>query len=228
MTAVLTAYTAICEGLASEGYIVCFINYSYAVSLVSFPDGRHIFLKASPDDQLIKVCTQDIYFVLNNLLSINSIDPLFKEAMDLDSIIMMGHSLGGMLSLNCINKIKEIKVGISLDATVDPSILDVKISSGIYDATQEIEKPFIHLLAGNHEQIYKDSLLKFNIGSQASRIVIEHISHNSFSDYCIYKQLIPWLSPLKGNLDTGDINGFDLTSTILNYMTKFLEEQLTY
>src|ERR1700722_10805061 len=30
------AYTAFCEGLASRGYVVCFINHTYAVSLVSF------------------------------------------------------------------------------------------------------------------------------------------------------------------------------------------------
>ncbi|MBW8308688.1 MAG: hypothetical protein K0M45_03465 [Candidatus Paracaedibacteraceae bacterium] len=191
------AYTAFCEGLASEGYVVCFVNYSYVVSLVSFPDGRHIFLKAPPDDQLIKVCTQDIYFVLNSLVSINSTDPLLNEEIDFESSIIIGHSLGGMLSLNCINKIKNIKAGISFDAMVDPSVLGVKISSKAYDAIQAIEKLFMHLLASNHEQIYKDSPLKFNIGVKTSRIIIDHTLHNSFSDYCLYKQLIPWLFPLK-------------------------------
>jgi pimeloyl-ACP methyl ester carboxylesterase len=221
------AYTAFCEGLASQGYIVCFINYPYVVSLVSFPDGRHIFLKAPPNDQLIEVCTQDIYFILNTLSAINSEDPLLKEGINFQSITMVGHSLGGMLSLNCTNKIKEIKAGVSLDATVDPSLLGVEISSKVYDATQEMKKPFIHLLAGNHEEIYGHSPLKFNEGIKNFQIIIDQTSHNSFSDYCLYKNLIPWLSSLKGNMDTGDVRGVELVSTVLNHINKFLRAQLS-
>jgi hypothetical protein len=74
---------------------------------------------------------------------------------------MIGHSLGGMVSINSVKSLKNIKGGIALDASVDPSILGLQIDHSIYDPTQEIDKPFMHILAGNHEKIYAQSPLCF-------------------------------------------------------------------
>lgn len=219
-------YTAFCEGLASEGYVVCFINHTYAMSLVSFPDGRDIFLGAQPDSRVVDVCTADVPLVLEELARINATDTLLKGIIDLNSTAFAGHSLGGMVSINSIKRIPQIKTGVSLDPPLDPSVLGLSINRESYDATEPIHKPFLYILAGNHETIYAQSSLKFRLGEDIEKIIIDGSSHNGFSDYCLYKHLVPWLQRLKGDLDTGPMDGYDLVAVTLGHINKFLHKHL--
>ncbi len=101
-------YTSLASEIASQGYIVVGLNHPYDVAAVKLSSGD-----VAPYDkdqwslepnahqayteERIKVRTADVLFALDQLESLNlSTNNLFSGMLDLESVAVGGHSLGGI------------------------------------------------------------------------------------------------------------------------------------
>lgn len=127
-------HTSQAENLASHGYIVAVIDHTYNTFATEFPDGRittgtasklfspdHDYSTASQNrDKLGKVLTEDVSFVLDQFEQIQSgnIPSQFKGKVDLGSVGVFGHSIGG---------------ATAYDASYDPRIVaGIVLDGGLY------------------------------------------------------------------------------------------------
>ena len=244
-------YTAMCEELASHGYIVVSIAHTYFTASVIFPDGRVIkpipekYTQTKFPDQDLKTWIEDVKFVLNSLDKMNDDkDDQFYKSFDLDRIGMFGHSLGGAIAFElCLND-KRVKAGINLDGFIWG---DTKAN--------DLNKPFLFMLAQgsvdhfeamtdeevaskysvdieqqketrkNFEKIYKDLKQTDLIRS----VVIPNINHFGFTDFLLLKEF-----PLyKNNKQISDYNaiagqadGYKTMNLINEYIVDFFDKNI--
>lgn len=130
LSAVPDFYITILEELASHGYIVVAINHAYLSSITLYPDGKVVssqdliekFHTMSCNEQLafqaqgMDVYKADMQFVLDQLAVINK-DPksIFYNRLDLNAIVLMGHSAGGTAAIETCRIDTRCKAGINLD-----------------------------------------------------------------------------------------------------------------
>lgn len=152
-------YTALCEELASAGYVIVGISHVYYSSIVQFPDGRIVDGKKSLKerwkdksfveilrqfDQEIEIWISDIRFVLDQLKQLEgNKESIFYQHLDLQNIGICGHSTGGGASVQVCDRDPRIKAGVALDGF----LFGTKIES-------RTKKPFMFMFAG-------DSVLTF-------------------------------------------------------------------
>ena len=118
-------YTWMLEELASQGYIVVGINHPYMAAVTRFPDGRVIksLVQTTKDPQVLtawkqqqlEVCVADIEFVMKKLQEINQSNELFAEKLDVDHVVVAGHSFGGHLALIVGARNPELKAVVDID-----------------------------------------------------------------------------------------------------------------
>jgi dienelactone hydrolase len=215
--ALLTAYTAYCEELASQGYIVVAIGHAYYTQLLKFPDGKTIAVaeQTETQQQLIKekdskkeqeLWLQDVQFVLDQLEHMNADDQdILYGLLDFDRIGMLGHSFGGSTAIQMLRNDDRIKAAVDLDG-------------GLFGKTptKGIEKPIMFIVGKESFDAYakfsdeeiarqtgfpKDvvSVLRkkyyeyipelFKASRQAYLITIDTAKHGVFSDWSLLKDL---------------------------------------
>lgn len=128
-----TYNTALVEELASHGYIVVTIDHTFDAGKVEFPDRRvevrnTAAVHAMSDADIIAVRTGDTRFVLNRLTALAAGTnpdaehrPLpvgLDAALDMTTVGMFGHSMGGATTLQTMHDDSRVQVGASLDGPV--------------------------------------------------------------------------------------------------------------
>ncbi|MCL2529792.1 MAG: hypothetical protein FWE41_05615 [Coriobacteriia bacterium] len=119
-------YTTQCEDLASHGYIVAAIDHTFMNGAALLPGGivgmsespvysGNIYPQISLD--LVQITAGDAIFVINVLEELNSGErsSLFKERLNLGSLGMVGHSLGGTAAYYLAINDSRINAAINLD-----------------------------------------------------------------------------------------------------------------
>src|SRR3954463_10414679 len=122
--------TVLVEELVSRGYVVATIDHTHDSSPVEFPDGR-VEVSALPPfspeviAQAVAVRVADTRFVLDTLSALNAGSNPDAEhrplpdglcgALDLSTVGMFGHSLGGATAAEAMFEDPRIKAGVNLD-----------------------------------------------------------------------------------------------------------------
>jgi len=150
-----TANTALCEQVASYGYMVVSIDYTYFAEQVTFPDGTVISGIMVPVDTIEKeqhledIFVRDVAFVIQELTTLNNnVNSLVYKGIDIGNVGIFGHSVGGSTALFATNRLNEIKAGLNLDGGI----------FGNKNLLTSFNKPFMHINA--QESVEWASMLK--------------------------------------------------------------------
>lgn len=197
-------FTALCEELASHGYVIASIAHTYYAQMVKFPDGRQISPSAEmfsqhpvPTHKVQDLWTADVMSVLNYLMKVNTdkLD-LFYKFFDINRVGIVGHSMGGSTAYRlCLNN-SQFKAGVSFDAS--PWAQDKSVD--------ELQKPFLFIFSEKTLQdlnktdaelaeLYKtpvELIREFKSLSQQevrADLVIPAVTHSGFSDYLLIKEI---------------------------------------
>jgi dienelactone hydrolase len=179
-------YSALASEIASHGYIVVGLNHPYDVAAVELSNGKvapydkdQWLLDASAHQayiaERIKVRTADLLFVLEQLHSLNSDgNSPFAGLLDLDSVVVAGHSLGGITASEACKADARFKACLNFDG----------IQRGGPFSTDETglppAQPFLFLT--KESQLHPKILESFESTSQSYWVVVYGASHQSFTD----------------------------------------------
>jgi predicted dienelactone hydrolase len=245
-------YTALCEQLASHGYIVVAIAHTYDTQNVLFPDGRVIDrIESKTEDRLIKQLErlqtkmQDVSFVIDQLEKINTNQhDEFYDSLNLNKIGMLGHSSGGLAALRLLATEPRIQVAINLDGEY---LNKDKIIPELNDAAyfKQLKKPFLFIMSdkrnapANNElsdeqraelkQIVDQHYQELNDALALPVIEISGLTHMGFTDHLITKEM-PYFKAHKeiDDMDAGFglCDGFATIKLINEYVLNFFNQYL--
>lgn len=181
-------YTALCEELASHGYIIVGINHPYVAAATRFPDNRVIkTLVGQPaatqewKQQQFELAEDDIKFILEDLVKrTNQPTWLLHKKLDLNHIGIAGHSAGGSVAMRMCLENSHFKAGISLDGTTRGN-----------RALSALKTPFLCMLGqkshtwaddNGQRDLEKLKQLCHVPGMNMTIITLEQVGHLIFSD----------------------------------------------
>ena len=194
----VSMYTALLEELASQGYIVVGINYSYVTNPVVFPDGRMIKAVEQSEDKVerkklraqeYQTWMHDITFVIDQLTASGNSDPI-HQAMNLTSIGVFGHSFGGAVSLAVCQSDNRVKAGADLDGKLQP-----------WNEKHALSVPFLFVVAEHSEaELQPIKKLVNTTTPRPEYVALAAADHGSFTDLYV---VVPWkklpkLDPVEG------------------------------
>ena len=213
-------YSGLASETASHGYIVVGLNHPNDVAAVELSNGQvapydkdQWLLDASAHQtyttERIKVRTADALFALEQLYSINSdVNSLFAGLLDLDSVAVAGHSLGGITASDACKADTRFKACLNFDG----------IQSGGPFSMEETAippaQPFLFLT--KEAQLHPKLLQSFESTSESYWVVVHGASHESFTDGPL---LQPSLLPFPNQAD-------QFMNLIRKYSLAFLDQAL--
>jgi hypothetical protein len=213
-------YNILLSEIASHGYIVVGLNHPYDVAAVETSDQRLIQYYKEQDSmpmaqheeyiaERIQVRTQDVLFALQQLeqLSSDASSP-FAGMLDLDSVAVGGHSLGGITASEVCKANALVRACFNMDG----------IQRGGPFSTAESaiapQQPFLFLT--KESQLPPRLIEKFKAMDESYLVIVHEASHQSFSDGPV---LQPGWLPIPNHADR-------VTSLIQSYTLAFLDQTL--
>ncbi|WML34402.1 dienelactone hydrolase family protein [Clostridium sp. OS1-26] len=202
------------EELASHGYIVVGIDYTYDAASVVFPDGRVAANKTdeklsgySKFDEHIPLWNDDFDFVLKKLEDLNSKDDSgrFTGRMAMDKIGVFGHSFGGAISIQMLMKDSRVKAAIGMDAGLYGSPVPksglgkpvlMMLSEETTDKNNSTYEDFIKSGGKADRQLFEAPRKEYNqrlknaLAGGGLSILIPKTTHISYSDFTLYSPLL--------------------------------------
>jgi predicted dienelactone hydrolase len=181
--------TVLVEELVSQGYVVVTIDHTHDSSPVEFPDGR-VEVSALPPfspevaAQAVAVRVTDTRFVLDTLAVLNGGSNPDAEhrplpeglcgALDLSTVGMFGHSLGGATAAGVMFEDRRVKAGVNLDGTLFGPV----VAAGL-------DRPFMLVGAQDHGRGNDPSWAQFwaNLRGWRLNLRLAGSAHNSFTDF---------------------------------------------
>jgi dienelactone hydrolase len=211
-------YTSLASEIASHGYIVIGLNHPYDVPAVELSGGqiapydRDQWLLDSEAHQTyiterIKVRTADLLFVLNQLEGMNS-NSLSAGLIDLDSVAVAGHSLGGIAAVEACKADVRFKACINFDGLQRGGPFSME------ESAIPPEQPFLFLT--KESRLPPKILERFEAMPESYWVVIHGASHQSFTDGPL---LQPSLLPVPNQAD-------HFMDSIQKYTLAFLDRTL--
>jgi dienelactone hydrolase len=213
-------YTSLASEIASHGYIVVGINHPYDVAAVELSDHTIApFYKDQESMEIstheafiakrIKVRTEDVLFVLNQLENLNSsANSPFAGTLDLKSVAIAGHSLGGITASEACKADARFRACLNFDG----------LQKGGPFSTDETaippEQPFLFLT--KESQLHPKLIEKFESTAESYWVVIHGASHDSFTDG-------PLLQP---HLLPGSNQADQIMPLVQKYTLAFLDQTL--
>jgi len=213
-------YASLASEIASHGYIVVGLNHPYDVPAVELSNGDIAPYDKSqwllePKEHAaytfdrINVRTADVLFVLDQLKELNSnADNSFAGMVNLDTIAVAGHSLGGITASEVCKADARFRSCINFDGIQSggPFSMD---ESAIPPA-----QPFMFLT--KESQLHPKFIESFESTSQSYWVVVHGAAHDSFTGGPL---LQPSLLPF---LDRAD----QIMMSVQKYTLAFLDQTL--
>jgi dienelactone hydrolase len=236
-------YLAMCEELASHGYIVAGINH---------PDPSQQTKKSYSSfykfliEHETQVWIDDVQFVLFQLeqLNKNSVNDILYKKLDFTNVGIFGHSFGGSTAVHMCRTDDRFKAGIDLDGVLFGK-----------DVARPFKKPFMIMLAektwknwkeGIREQEKKDFDEAFSqnlasdnfsefckqLGDKAHLVTIKQARHGDFSDVpflqniLAVQNLFSSKSEMRESLCIGDLEPYRIVSITNDYIVWFFDKYL--
>jgi len=218
-TGTFTDYTFLFEDLASRGYVVASVDHTFEATAVAFPDGRfaksvlgsHLGKTIRNDDEAfafaVSVRLGDLKFVANELERLNaSPQSPFLGQLDMSSIAVAGHSIGGLTALLGLQQEPRFRAGIFIDGVVPDSR---------FSATK---KPVLLLTAGREQWGEDECRLWGELRGPRLAVNLRASEHVTPTDAV-------WLA--KGVIKTGTAGTEKTVAAIRDYIAAFLDVNLT-
>lgn len=207
-------YTVFTQELASQGYIVIGIDHSYFNTLTLYSNGKIIssnnlnpkFEKLSLKDQIdfqrkaIEIYKQDIKFIIDQLVNINKDkNSKFYQHLNLDKIVIMGHSAGGTAAIETCRIDNRCKAAVDLDGWYDHIIgddpLQVPLLLVFAEDSLKVEEPTAQYLKRKEltREQYFERERKITehrnklCSKNCSTVIIPKITHKDFGDTILTK-----------------------------------------
>ena len=210
------------QELASNGYIVCSISHTYHAFFTEETNGsmklvNTKFMQEALDatnglygneeqkqleDKWMSVRTGDINFILDTIeqmLKENSADPAF-EHMNIDSIGLIGHSLGGASSVQIARERDNIGAVIVLDGTHIGERIGIENGEWVYNE-EPLNVPVLDMRAEDLSSAIQHSDNEYvnnhtlQIAMAGQAVTILGTSHMNFTDLPMFS---PFLAKLLG------------------------------
>ena len=222
------------EEMASHGYVVAAINFTYVAAMTVFPDGRQIPRNddALPEgvseeeydlasNRLVRQWAGDIGFLLDELDALNQSEAnwLLSGRLDLSRVGVLGHSTGGGATVEFCGVDARCKAALMMDLWAEPVSASI-ISAGL-------SQPYLLMHSEAWANVAEPSPNFQRIGElvQASsgegfEFLIEGTQHWDFTS-------LPMLSPLAISLGLkGPIPGIRGLEIIDAYTLAFFNQAL--
>jgi predicted dienelactone hydrolase len=184
-----SVYTVLAEGLASMGFVVVAINHTPDSLISVFPDGHEVRFKPYwPNDADRRtqgeaigkfaeaVLVRDVRFVLDKLGETQSQDDFWRGQLDLSSVGIVGHSMGGTTAALATKEDPRILAGVNLDGSTYPGMnADIR--------PVEVRKPLLFIMTEEHDSNPNVRVREY-AGSKSNTyyVVISGTDHMSFTD----------------------------------------------
>lgn len=208
-------HISIIETVASAGYVVISIEHPYFNVLTQYPDGKIVsshqlneqFSKMRPQQQrefqcaAIKTYKADMACVLKHLDTLNndSASPWYHK-LDLQQVVVMGHSAGGTAAIEFCRLHSACKGAIDLDGWYDQCIGDEPLKQPLLlifgSESLEVTEPTLEYLARKEltRELYYEreatiARHRERLYSQpgSSMVVLPGATHDDFSDFTLVK-----------------------------------------
>jgi len=179
-------YASLAGEIASHGYIVVGINHPYDVAAVELSGGeiapyaKDQWSLDIPAHQAyiagrIEVRTADVLYVLEQLEDMN-LSPAspFAGTMDLDSVAVAGHSLGGITASEACKADARFKACLNFDGLQKGGPFSME------ETALPPEQPFLFLTKAS--QLHPRLIERFESTSTSYWVVVHGASHQSFTD----------------------------------------------
>ena len=211
-------YSSLAGEIASYGYIVVGLNHPYDVPAVELSNGeiapydKEQWLLGAEAHQTyiaerIKVRTADALFALSQLENMNT-NSSFAGLMDLDSVAVAGHSLGGITASEACKADSRFKACVNFDGLQRGGPFSME------EHAAPPEQPFLFLT--KESRLHPRILERFEAMPESYWIVVHGASHQSFTDG-------PLLQPSPVSIPNQADRFMDLIQT---YTLAFLEQTL--
>ncbi len=217
-------YGALCENLASHGFIVVGIDHPYFNLITLRLNGdiatssnlETAFTHMSPQEQYIfqnetiEVYKKDMSFTINELEKLNNnLSSIFFKRFDLNKIGVAGHSAGGTAAIEFCRSDNRCKAAADLDGWYDQAIGQNPINKPLLllfaSKSIEVSEPSLEYLKRKQltkdqyferEQKISDHRERLCDSPICSMIVLPGLTHGSFSDLVLFKwPLRSWNDP---------------------------------
>ena len=177
-------YSSLAGEIASHGYIVIGLNHPYDVPAVQLASGEiapyhreqwSMDVKAHQaySAERIKVRTTDVLYALEQLEVMNSTGH-FAGIMDLNSIAVAGHSLGGITASEACKADERIKACLNYDGVQAGGPFSMEATA------IPPEQPFMFMT--KESQLHPRLLERFESMQEGYWVVVHSASHQSFTD----------------------------------------------
>jgi dienelactone hydrolase len=187
-------YSSLAGEIASHGYIVVGLNHPYDVPAVELSDGRiapydkeQWSLDRAAHQAYIRerhpVKVMDVLFALDQLVLANSNpeNPLAGK-LDLESLAVAGHSLGGLVASEACKADPRFKACINVDGLQQGGPFSVE------ESAVPPSQPFLFLT--KEAQLHPNLVEKFESTAESYWVVIHGTAHDSFTDGPLLRSLI--------------------------------------
>jgi hypothetical protein len=177
-------YSSLAGEIASHGYVVVGLNPPYDVPAVQLargdiapydkdqwlldPEAHQTYIA-----ERIKVRTADVLFALEQLDDLSANGP-FAGIMNLDSVAVAGHSLGGITAAEACKADPRFKACLNFDGLLRGGPFSVEAT------TIPPEQPFLFLT--KESQLHPTLLERFESMPESYWVIVHGASHQSFTD----------------------------------------------
>ena len=211
-------YNSLASEIASHGYIVVGLNHPYDVAAVELSDhtiaqfykeqesldrsANQAFIAAR-----IKVRTLDVIFALDQLKGLNANGP-FAGMLDLKSVAVAGHSLGGLTASEACKADPRFQACLNFDGLQKGGPFSTEATA------IPPNQPFMFIT--KESQLHPKLIEKFKSMRESYWVVIHGASHDQFTDGPL---LQPGLLPIQNQADR-------FMHLIQTYTLAFLDQTL--